>query len=324
MSRPEPSRTAATPSASNNRRSIQRNCAEEAGSRGAITPRDTRSPESTSRSPHQLNSAYHPCRGVGRRTVCTPNPCGLRHPRCSTCLPVYQRASQGAADACQSRASNRDPGTPAEVWRLPAPRHNIPPMPDSSEVREGLPKRLGSHGVPFGALTRSCLRDKIRSRATSEGYRPMATSQHPRYCRAVVAGGAGLLGSHLCDALLRAGSEVIRLDNLSTGSASNIQHLVGGERFRFLECDVTDAIKLPGTVDLVLDFASPASPVDYLRLPIETLTAGSVGTKNLPDVNRNLLCRHAPTGRRKMDARWSAPATSWTAARCSIQPLGRR
>lgn len=119
----------------------------------------------------------------------------------------------------------------------------------------------------------------------------MGPSQHPRYCRVVVAGGAGFLGSHLCDALLRAGSEVICLDNLSTGSASNVEHLVGSERFRFLECDVTDAVELPGTVDLVLNFASPASPVDYLRLPIQTLKAGSAGTMNLLNLARDKEAR---------------------------------
>ena len=96
--------------------------------------------------------------------------------------------------------------------------------------------------------------------------------------RAVVTGGAGFLGSHLCSRLVEEDVEVVCLDNLSTGDPANLAHLQGDDRFRFVRCDVTDFVHVPGQVDLVLHFASPASPVDYLKLPIETLKVGSLGT----------------------------------------------
>ena len=96
--------------------------------------------------------------------------------------------------------------------------------------------------------------------------------------RAVVTGGAGFLGSHLCERLLAMDMEVVCLDNFLTGSARNVQGF--GERgpFRLVRCDVTDYVHVPGEVDYVLHFASPASPTDYLELPIETLKVGSAGT----------------------------------------------
>jgi dTDP-glucose 4,6-dehydratase len=96
--------------------------------------------------------------------------------------------------------------------------------------------------------------------------------------RAVVTGGSGFLGSHLCDSLLAAGFEVVCLDNLLTGAPANVAHLLGRPDFRLVRCDVTEFIHVAGDVDLVLHFASPASPIDYLRLPIETLKVGSIGT----------------------------------------------
>jgi len=96
--------------------------------------------------------------------------------------------------------------------------------------------------------------------------------------RAVVTGGAGFLGSHLCERLIARGDEVIALDNLSTGSVDNLAHLIGHDRFRFVRVDVTDYVHVVGDVDLVLHFASPASPIDYLALPIQTLKVGSIGT----------------------------------------------
>jgi len=98
--------------------------------------------------------------------------------------------------------------------------------------------------------------------------------------RVVVTGGAGFLGSHLCDALVARGDEVVALDNLVTGNVANIEHLIGRPGFRFLHHDVSDYIWVPGEVDAVLHFASPASPVDYLELPIQTLKVGSLGTHN--------------------------------------------
>jgi dTDP-glucose 4,6-dehydratase len=96
--------------------------------------------------------------------------------------------------------------------------------------------------------------------------------------RAVVTGGAGFLGSHLSTRLLEAGYDVVALDNFVTGSPANVAHLVDNARFRLLRCDVVDYVHVPGPVDLVLHFASPASPIDYLLLPIETLKVGSIGT----------------------------------------------
>ena len=96
--------------------------------------------------------------------------------------------------------------------------------------------------------------------------------------RTLVTGGAGFLGSHLCDRLLQDGHAVICMDNLSTGSVDNIAPLVGRADFRFVQQDVTEYLSLEGPLDYLLHFASPASPVDYLRLPIQTLKVGSLGT----------------------------------------------
>lgn len=96
--------------------------------------------------------------------------------------------------------------------------------------------------------------------------------------RIVVTGAAGFLGSHLCDYLVKKGHEVIGLDNLITGTTRNIEHLAGNERFKFIKHDVTEYIYISGGVDAVLHFASPASPVDYLEYPIQTLKVGALGT----------------------------------------------
>lgn len=95
---------------------------------------------------------------------------------------------------------------------------------------------------------------------------------------AVVTGGAGFLGSHLCDRLIAEKFRVICIDNLLTGNPDNIAHLFGNEDFQFIKHDVTNFIHVPGRVDYILHFASPASPIDYLKLPIQTLKVGSLGT----------------------------------------------
>jgi dTDP-glucose 4,6-dehydratase len=96
--------------------------------------------------------------------------------------------------------------------------------------------------------------------------------------RVLITGGAGFLGSHLCDLFLERGHEVIAMDNLLTGSLDNIGHLFGRQGFQFVHHDVTNFIHVPGSLDAVLHFASPASPIDYLRFPIQTLKVGSLGT----------------------------------------------
>jgi len=96
--------------------------------------------------------------------------------------------------------------------------------------------------------------------------------------RVLITGGAGFLGSHLCDRFLAEGCEVFCMDNLITGDLRNIEHLAPEADFHFLNQDVTEYIHVPGALDAVLHFASPASPIDYLELPIQTLKVGSLGT----------------------------------------------
>ncbi|MBL7493767.1 SDR family oxidoreductase [Frankia sp. AgB1.9] len=98
--------------------------------------------------------------------------------------------------------------------------------------------------------------------------------------RVAITGGAGFLGSHLCERLLADGAEVICVDNFVTGRPENVEHLLTNRRFRLIDRDVTEFLHVPGPLDAVLHFASPASPVDYYRLPIETLMVGSAGTRN--------------------------------------------
>lgn len=102
----------------------------------------------------------------------------------------------------------------------------------------------------------------------------------------VVTGGAGFLGSHLTDRLLAEGHQVVAVDNLITGNVANIEHLAGREAFRFIKHDVSQYIYLPGEVDFIFHFASPASPIDYLEYPIQTLKVGALGTHNCLGVAR--------------------------------------
>lgn len=98
--------------------------------------------------------------------------------------------------------------------------------------------------------------------------------------RVLITGAAGFLGSHLCDRFIAEGYEVIGMDNLLTGSMSNIEHLLPLKEFSFYHHDVSKFIHVPGPLDYILHFASPASPIDYLKMPIQTLKVGSLGTHN--------------------------------------------
>src|SRR4051794_29177058 len=98
--------------------------------------------------------------------------------------------------------------------------------------------------------------------------------------RILITGGAGFIGSHLADRLLADGHEVLAYDNLITGSKANIAHLESNPRFTFVEHNVTHYIDVPGEVDQIYPFASPASPIDYAEMPIQTLKVGALGTHN--------------------------------------------
>src|SRR5437588_588944 len=104
--------------------------------------------------------------------------------------------------------------------------------------------------------------------------------------RVVVLGGAGFIGSHLVDRLLERGDEVVAVDSLLTGRRDNLAHLAEGPRFRFLQADICRGIPVEGRADLVFNLASPASPLDYARLPLETLEVGSTGTRNALELAR--------------------------------------
>src|SRR5215813_11669541 len=121
--------------------------------------------------------------------------------------------------------------------------------------------------------------NQLRSRYTDKRHFPNV-SIRGGCMRAVVTGGAGFLGSHLCDRLIAEGWEVLSLDNLVTGAEPNVAHLAKNPKFQVKRADVSQFIHVDGAVDYVLHFASPASPVDYLKLPIQTLKVGSLGTHN--------------------------------------------
>ena len=98
--------------------------------------------------------------------------------------------------------------------------------------------------------------------------------------RVLITGAAGFLGSHLCDRFIKEGFDVVGMDNLITGDLKNIEHLFKLKEFEFYHCDVTKFVHVPGPIDYILHFASPASPIDYLKIPIQTLKVGALGTHN--------------------------------------------
>jgi dTDP-glucose 4,6-dehydratase len=110
--------------------------------------------------------------------------------------------------------------------------------------------------------------------------------------RVVVTGGAGFLGSHVCELLLDRGDEVVAIDNLCTGTVDNVDHLMDRDGFRFLRHDMSQYVHVPGEVDAVMHLASPASPIDYLGLPIATLKVGSLGTLNTLGLAKDKVARY--------------------------------
>ncbi|MGH8824256.1 MAG: UDP-glucuronic acid decarboxylase family protein [Jiangellaceae bacterium] len=141
--------------------------------------------------------------------------------------------------------------------------------------------------------------------------------------RAVVTGGAGFLGSHLCERLLEEGYEVLCLDNLVTGTPANVAHLLERGPFRLVRSDVTEFIHVGGPVDVVLHFASPASPIDYLQLPVETLKVGSIGTLHTLGLAREKRSRYllASTSEAYGDPQMHPqPETYWG----HVNPVGPR
>lgn len=103
----------------------------------------------------------------------------------------------------------------------------------------------------------------------------------------LITGAAGFIGSHLCDLFIKKSFKVIGVDNFSTGSINNINHLIGTQNFEFIEIDITQDFKLNFDFDYILHFASPASPIDYLKMPLETLRVGSLGTENILKIALN-------------------------------------
>jgi nucleoside-diphosphate-sugar epimerase len=141
--------------------------------------------------------------------------------------------------------------------------------------------------------------------------------------RAVLTGGAGFLGSHLGERLLESGYDVVCVDNFLTGVPDNVEHLVGRDGFQLCETDIIDGIAVAGPVDAVLHFASPASPVDYLRLPIQTLKVGSLGTLNALELAKEKQARFvlASTSETYGDPKVNPqPETYWG----NVNPVGPR
>ena len=148
------------------------------------------------------------------------------------------------------------------------------------------PKRVRALGFQLHVRRprRRSARDRVRHAAQAEPGLTMG--------RALITGGAGFLGSHLCELFLARGHEVICIDNFITGSPANIKHLIGREGFSFVKYDVTNYIHVDGPLDYVLHFASPASPIDYLEKPIQTLKVGSLGTHKTLGVAKDKKARY--------------------------------
>ena len=141
--------------------------------------------------------------------------------------------------------------------------------------------------------------------------------------RILITGGAGFIGSHLSDRLLADGHDVIALDNLITGSTDNIAHLAGNRRFKFVFHDVTDYIYVPGALDAVMHLASPASPIDFTRVPIQILKVGSLGTHNALGLAKAKAARFllASTSEVYGDPLiHPQPESYW----CNVNPIGTR
>ncbi len=151
----------------------------------------------------------------------------------------------------------------------------------------------------------------------------MSTARFGQGSRIVVTGGAGFLGSHLCEELLNRGAEVVCLDNFVTGPSSNVEHLLERDTFRLIRADVSDYVHVAGAVDAVLHFASPASPIDYLRWPVETLKVGSLGTLHTLGLAREKQARFllASTSETYGDPQvHPQPETYWG----NVNPVGPR
>jgi dTDP-glucose 4,6-dehydratase len=144
-------------------------------------------------------------------------------------------------------------------------------------------------------------------------------SSLPGVGRAVVTGGAGFVGSWLCEHLVDLGVDVVCVDNLVTGSRDNVEALTQHAGFELLEQDVSAGLEVAGDVDWVLHLACPASPVDYLRLPVETLMVGSIGTKHALDLAERTGARRPST---RSPRRTGATSTRWGRAASTTSPSG--